>query len=153
MGRVEYDWWLSDEAKTGARKEGAATVAKVVSPFAERATFLREGSEVAPGLVAREAFGHSPGHLVLELTAGDAKLWLTADTANHYVASLQRPDWRVRFDQDAEMAKASRRRVFDRIAETRAPFIGYHMPFPGIGFAEKTGQGYRFVPLTYQLDV
>ena len=45
-------------------------------------------------------------------------------------------------------------RVFDQIAEERIPFIGYHMPFPAIGYAEKLdGGGYRFIPETYQLDV
>ena len=52
------------------------------------------------------------------------------------------------------MASATRKRVFDRIAAERIPFIGYHMPFPAIGYAEKLeGGGYRFVPMSYQLAV
>ncbi|GGE14974.1 MBL fold metallo-hydrolase [Aureimonas endophytica] len=153
MGRVEYDFWTSEEAKNGERRDNAALVAKNVAPLAADALILAEGTEVVPGIVAHEAFGHSPGHLVFEIGSGDDALWLTADTANHYVASLQRPDWRVRFDQDPERATATRRRVFDGLAASRRPFIGYHMPFPGIGFVEKAGEGYRFVPLTYQLDV
>nr|WP_235919011.1 MBL fold metallo-hydrolase [Aureimonas psammosilenae] len=152
-GQVEYDWWTSDEAKNGERKDGAALVGKNVVPLKDRMTFLKEGDEVAPGITAQEAFGHSPGHMVFEVKSGDKVLWLTADSANHYVASLQKPGWKVRFDQDSAKAEASRRRVFDRVAQARAPFIGYHMPFPGIGFVEKTGDGYRFVPLTYQLDI
>jgi glyoxylase-like metal-dependent hydrolase (beta-lactamase superfamily II) len=83
-----------------------------------------------------EAFGHTPGHLIFEVASGDRRLWLTADTANHFVASLQKPDWEVRFDQDKDAAAATRKRVFDQIAEERIPFIGYHMPFPAIGYAE-----------------
>jgi hypothetical protein len=33
------------------------------------------------------------------------------------------------------------------------PFIGYHMPFPSVGYVEKMGEGYRFIPETYQLDL
>lgn len=153
MSRVEYDFWTSRTAKDGPRADNARLVQKNVVPLEDRTAFLKEGDEATPGIVAHEAFGHSPGHLVFELTSAGKSLWLVADTANHYVASLQRPDWRVKFDQDPAMATAARKRVFDRVAASRAPFVGYHMPFPGIGFAEKTEKGYRFVPLTYQLDV
>ena len=78
---------------------------------------------------------------------------LTADTANHYVLSLQRPAWEVRFDMDKATAAATRKRVFDMIATDRLAFLGYHMPFPAIGFAEKAGEGFRFVPVSYQFDM
>ncbi|MGL4404265.1 MAG: MBL fold metallo-hydrolase, partial [Notoacmeibacter sp.] len=81
------------------------------------------------------------------------QLVLTADTANHFVLSLQRPDWEVRFDMDKAAAAASRKSVFDMIATDRLPFVGYHMPFPAVGYVEKAAEGYRFVPETYQLDI
>lgn len=152
-GQVEFDFWTSAEAKAGPRADNAKLVEANVVPLKDKTRFIAEGAEVAPGITAHEAFGHSPGHMIFELVSGDQTLWLTADTANHFVASLQRPDWEVRFDMDKAAAIATRRRVFDRIAEERVPFLGYHMPFPGIGYAQKTGEGYRFVPLSYQLDV
>lgn len=152
-GRTEYEWWTSDEAKNGDRKDGAALVAKNVVPLRDKLTLLDEGSEAAPGIVAREAFGHTQGHMIFEMDFGGTRLWHLADTSNHYVASLQRPDWRVRFDHLPEQATATRRRVLGMVADRREPFLGYHMPFPGIGFAEKTGEGFRFVPLAYQFDV
>ncbi|WP_162733670.1 hypothetical protein [Rhizobiales bacterium] len=54
---------------------------------------------------------------------------------------------------DKTKAAETRRRVFDMIASERLPFIGYHMPFPAVGFVEKQGEGYRFVPVSYQLDI
>lgn len=39
------------------------------------------------------------------------------------------------------------------IATDRLPFIGYHMPFPSVGFVESQDQGYRFVPASYQFDI
>jgi glyoxylase-like metal-dependent hydrolase (beta-lactamase superfamily II) len=152
-GRTEYEWWTSDEARSGDRKDGAALVERTVVPLRDRMTFLGEGDEAMPGIVAHEAFGHTQGHMIFEMRFGDRTLWHLADTANHYVASMQRPDWRVRFDHLPEMATTTRRRVFDMVAASRAPFLGYHMPFPGIGFAEKAGEGYRFVPASYQFDV
>ena len=151
-GQVEYDWWTSDEAKSGDRAQGAALVERMVVPLRDQMTLVGEGDEVVPGITAIEAFGHSPGHLIFEIASGDRRLWLTADTANHFVASLQKPEWEVSFDQDKAMATETRKRVFDQIAEERIPFIGFHMPFPAIGYAQKLEDGgYRFIPLSYQL--
>jgi hypothetical protein len=37
------------------------------------------------------------------------------------------------------------------LAADGIPFVGYHMPWPGIGYVEKTGAGYRYRPTSYQL--
>lgn len=153
FGETEYAFW-SDDARMGTPAEGGhESVKKLIVPLADNATFVKEGSEVAPGITVMEAFGHTPGHLVFMLESGGEKLLLTADTANHYVLSLQRPDWHVRFDMDKEMAAASRRKVFDMVAAEKIPFLGYHMPFPAVGFVEKTDEGYVFTPKTYQFRV
>ena len=54
---------------------------------------------------------------------------------------------------DKAKAAASRKKVFDMVATDRLPFVGYHMPFPAVGFIEKFDQGYRFVPETYQFEI
>lgn len=153
IGEAEYAFW-KDPARVGTPAEGGHKgVLEKVVPLAEKATFIGDGADVAPGISAMAAFGHSPGHMVFRLESDGKAMMLTADTANHYVLSLQRPDWEVRFDMDKATAAASRRRVFDMIASERLPFIGYHMPFPAVGFVEAQGQGYRFVPASYQLDI
>ena len=30
---------------------------------------------------------------------------------------------------------------------------GYHMPFPGLGFVEQSSHAYRWVPVSYQLNL
>ena len=153
MGDVEYAFW-KDPARVGTPAEnGHKAVLEKVVPLAEKTTFIGDGAEVVPGIAAVAAFGHSPGHMVFRLDSGGKAMMLTADTANHYVLSLQRPDWEVRFDMAKTKAAETRRRVFDMIASERLPFIGYHMPFPAVGFVEKQGEGYRFVPVSYQLDI
>jgi glyoxylase-like metal-dependent hydrolase (beta-lactamase superfamily II) len=91
--------------------------------------------------------------MIFRVESEGKALILTADTANHFVLSLQRPDWEVRFDMDKGQAAATRKKVFDMIATDKLAFLGYHMPFPAAGFVEKAGEGYRFVPLSYQFDL
>lgn len=122
-------------------------------PLAEKMTFLEPGDAVISGIEAVAAYGHTPGHLAFHLESEGARMMLTADVANHYVASLQKPEWHVRYDMDKEAAAAARREVFGMVAADRIPFVGYHMPFPAVGYVEAIDGGFRFMPETYQLDL
>jgi len=141
-GRVEFDHWA------GAENEGFEAN---VRPMAERMSFVEDGQDVVTGVTAMAAFGHTPGHMVYRIESEGAGLVLFADLANHPVWSLARPDWEVRFDADKEAAAASRRRVLDMIATERLPAIGYHMPFPAMGYVAPRGDGFQWVPESGQL--
>lgn len=150
-GRAEYDFWTAEERSSGPTEGNARAVQANVVPLAEAMTFIEDGGEVVPGVTAMLAAGHTPGHMIFAIEFDGRRLVLTADTANHYVASLRRPEWHVRFDMDKDEAARSRIRVFDMLAADRVPFIGYHMPFPAAGYVEKLDVGYRFVPVSYQM--
>ena len=141
-GAAEFDHWA------GAENEGFEGK---IRPFAERFTFVEDGAAIAPGVTAMAAFGHTPGHMTYMLESDGAQLLIVADLANHYVWSLGYPDWEVRFDMDKAAAAATRRRVLGMLAADRIPMIGYHMPFPATGFVEARGDGFRYVPVSYQL--
>lgn len=147
MGAVEYNFWSAMDA--GNRV--GDLVAKNVTPLAEKASFIDDGARVASGITALASFGHTPGHMCFVLESGGQQLVLTADLANHYVWSFANPDWIVSFDTDKAAATASRRRVLGMLAADKMPMIGYHMPFPAAGFVETRGEGFRYVPVSYQL--
>jgi glyoxylase-like metal-dependent hydrolase (beta-lactamase superfamily II) len=151
--RVEYDFWSPEDRLSGPTEGVARLVQANVVPLAERTTFIGEGDAVVSGIEAIAAFGHTPGHTVFHIESAGQRLVLSADTANHFVASLQRPDWYVSFDMDKEQAVATRKRIFDMIAADRIPFTGYHMPFPAVGYVEKQDRGYRYVPASYQFSL
>lgn len=151
--KVEYDFWTSDKRQGTPQEGNAKLVNENVVPLTEKMTFVADGDQVVPGITAVAAHGHSPGHTAYLLESRNRQLMLTADTANHYVASLQRPDWHVVFDIDKKAAAASRQQIFGRIADAGMPFIGHHMPFPSIGYIERAGDGFRYVPASYQFDI
>lgn len=152
-GEIEYAFW-TDKARDGTPAEGGqkAVLANIV-PFAEKMTFLKDGDQIVSGMTAMLAPGHTPGHLVFHLESDGKQLVMTGDTANHYILSVGRPDWEVRFDADKTQAAKTRRRIFDMIAADRIPFLGFHMPFPAVGFVEKQPEGFRYIPKTYQLEI
>jgi glyoxylase-like metal-dependent hydrolase (beta-lactamase superfamily II) len=144
---AEYDFW----SKMEAGNRVGDLVAQKVTPMAEKMSFIEDGGSVASGITAMAAFGHTPGHMTYMLDSGGQQLVLTADLANHYVWSFAHPEWEVRFDMDKAAATASRRKVMEMLAGDRIPMIGYHMPFPAAGFVETRGEGFRFVPVSYQM--
>jgi glyoxylase-like metal-dependent hydrolase (beta-lactamase superfamily II) len=141
-GSVEHNHW------SGAGNEGFETN---VAPMNDQMSFIGGGDTVASGVTAMEAFGHTPGHMAFMLESEGERLALIADAANHYVWSVGHPDWEVRFDMDKEAAAATRRELFGMLAADRVPFVGYHMPFPAMGFVEAQGDGFRYVPVSYQM--
>ena len=146
-GSTEYNFWTG----AGSENRVGQMVASKVVPLAEKMTFVDPGASIAPGITAVDAFGHTPGHMGYMLESGGRQFFLAADLANHYVWSLAHPDWEVRFDADKTAAAASRRRVLGMLAADRVPMIGYHMPFPGVGFVEAKDSGFRWVAHSYQL--
>jgi glyoxylase-like metal-dependent hydrolase (beta-lactamase superfamily II) len=153
IGETEYQFWSAPERMSGPTEGSAKLVAANLTPFKDKMTFLKNDGEVVTGLRAVEAPGHTPGHMAFHLESEGKRLLIGGDFCNHYVLSLQRPDWEVKFDADKATAAATRKKVLDMLAADRIPFTSYHMPFPSVGFVEKGGEGYRFVPASYQLTL
>ena len=61
------------------------------------------------------------------------------------MASFAHPEWCFGFDAIADLAIANRRKLFDRAANEKVKLIGYHWPYPGVGFAERRDGAYRYV--------
>jgi len=150
---AEYNFWSPEDKLTGPTERVAKLTQSNVVPLAEKMSFIKDGGDVASGITAVDASGHTPGHTAYHLESAGKRLMITADTANHYIVSLERPDWHVRFDMDKEAAVASRKKLFGMIAADRIPFTGYHMPFPAVGYVEEISGGFRYVPASYQLDL
>ncbi|WP_245624205.1 MBL fold metallo-hydrolase, partial [Jannaschia donghaensis] len=141
-GQKEYDYW-SENANDGFNAN--------VKPLSEQFSFIEDGADVAPGVTSQAMFGHTPGMLGFMLSSGDKSMLITTDMTNHYVWSLAHPDWEVRFDMDKEAAAATRRRVLEMLASEKMPMLGYHMPFPAMGYVDTREDGFRWVPESYQL--
>jgi glyoxylase-like metal-dependent hydrolase (beta-lactamase superfamily II) len=154
FGAAEFDFWNKGENVREARKFNRELYVKIVVPLANRATMIKPGDEVVPGIRAVDAFGHSPGMLAFSIESAGKTMINWADTAGHYVVSLQRPDLHLDVDDDKEKAAATRKRIFDMAATEGLLVAGFHMmPFPGLGYVERAGSAYRWVPHSYQVNI
>ena len=153
FGAVDFDFWKKGENVREARKFNRELYVKICLPVADRATFIKPGDEVVSGIRAVDAYGHSPGLLAFHIESEGKRLLNWADTCNHYVVAIQRPDLHLDVDDEKDKAVATRKRILDMVASERLMVAGFHMPFPGLGWIEKTGGAYRWVPHSYQLNL
>jgi len=155
IGETEFAFWAAPERLSAAPDSLEHATAQVfagnLAPFADRVTRVRPGAEIVPGIHAVEAFGHTPGHLAFHVESGGKRLLVWGDCAHHEVASLAHPEWHALFDMDKTQGAATRKRIYDMAATDRIPVVGYHTSFPSVGYVERQGSAYRWLPLTYQL--
>lgn len=156
VGAKEFDFWKGDTALAAPKESNeyrtAVMFRSCLQPLADRARFVEPDGEVAPGIRAVEAYGHTPGHLAFHIESEGKRLLAWGDCAHHEVASLAHPEWHALFDQDKAGGVAARKRIYDMAATERVAVAGYHTSFPSIGYVERRGDAYRWLPVTYQLD-
>lgn len=148
MSEVEWAFWSSPDvfSKLPADREAfAAGAQRIMKAIAEKTTRIKPGQEVAPGILAIDTAGHTPGHLAFEIAGGGKSLVVLGDAITHKALSFRHPEWKSAADTDADLGAATRRKLLDRLVADKTPFIGYHLPTPGLGRAEKDGNAYRFV--------
>lgn len=152
FGVTEFDYWNAGKDIPERRQKNRELFMRVAAPLAQKASMIAPGQSVVSGIEAVDAFGHSPGMLAFHIESEGKRLLLWADVTNHFVLSLMKPEWHVLFDHDKAKAVATRKRILDSVATDGIPAIGYHMPFPAVGFVERSGDSFRWVPASYQLN-
>ena len=145
----EWAYWMDDgamsRAPAGRMQELFRNNRRVFDALGRKVTPYAWDAEVVPGLTALGTPGHTPGHTSFTLASGGRSLFIQSDVTNVPVLFARHPGWHAAFDQDPELAEATRRTVYDRVAAERSLLQGFHYPFPAMGHLEKTTDGFREV--------
>ena len=147
IGAAEWDFWMDPDYLTtmpSVLHEFAQGTRRDLGAVKDRVVMLKHGDDVVTGFRALDTPGHTPGHLSFEL-AGREGLIIAADVATNQIVSFEHPNWRQGFDTIPEAAIASRKSLLDRAAADQTKLLGYHWNYPGIGYVERRGSGFRFV--------
>jgi hypothetical protein len=84
------------------------------------------------------------------VASGNSKVLIQADiTAGVATLFLRNPDWQFLFDTDKPLAVQTRRKIYDMAAAEKMVVQGYHFPFPAIAHVEKSGNGFRLIPVPW----
>jgi glyoxylase-like metal-dependent hydrolase (beta-lactamase superfamily II) len=107
--------------------------------------------EVAPdadlddGMRLEPTPGHTPGHVSLWLESDGEHALITGDFLHHPVQCAV-PDWAEVGDEDADLARETRRRLLRTAAESGALVIGTHFPARPAGRVVADAVAWRFLP-------
>jgi glyoxylase-like metal-dependent hydrolase (beta-lactamase superfamily II) len=143
---AEWAYFMDDAEmgkQTSERMKGVFTgLRRVFDAFGRKVTQYEPNKEIAPGITSMATYGHTPGHNSFIIASGNDKLFVQGDVT-HTPLFVRNPGWHIMFDQDANMAEATRRKVYDMLAADRMMVQGFHYPFPARAYIEKTSAGYR----------
>ncbi len=148
----EWKFFIDDgemSRQSSDRMKGVfANFRRVFDALGRKVTQYEAGKEVVSGITAVATHGHTPGHMSHIVASGNSKVYVQADVTNLPIF-VRNPDWHLMFDQDAQMAEATRRKVYDMLVAEKMMVQGFHYPFPGLAYIEKAGNGYREIPVPW----
>lgn len=105
------------------------------------------GAEILDGIRFLPTFGHSIGHMAIEICSRGETALFSGDVM-HSAVQVHRPDWNSMFCLDQEQARASRQRLLARAADTGATVFAAHFAETSAGTVrriDKDGFQWRYV--------
>lgn len=150
VNRKDADYWLSATARQSApdaskRNFDAATVSLTPYQQAKKLALFDGETELGNGIVARPAYGHTPGHTMYDVSSDGQRILLWGDIVHVAAVQFPYPDVAIGFDSDKDEARLEHWRMFSELAKSGQMIGGAHLPFPGIGHIRDAGSsGYVF---------
>jgi len=148
MHATEWDYWRAEhtiDKLPEARKSFAVGAQNRMELFEDQINLFQYGDEVLSGIEAVDTAGHTPGHTSFALHSGSESVMVLGDAILHPVLSFQKYDWPAGGDQDRAAALATRKKLLDRLVADKMRMLGFHLPHPGLGYAERSEMAYRYV--------
>ena len=95
------------------------------------------------GVWMEPATGHTPGHVTIHVKGGGQESIMSGDIVHHPILFLE-PGLINLGDFDPAMASETRRKLFERCADTSTTLLTMHFPSPTAGRLTSCAHGFRF---------
>jgi glyoxylase-like metal-dependent hydrolase (beta-lactamase superfamily II) len=154
----EHQFWMDDgqmSRATKGRMEGLFANNRRVfkGEVMKRLRTYESDKDVLPGITAVATPGHSWAHTSHVVASGSSKVFVQADVTHVPFLFARNPGWHAFYDQDGPKAEATRRRIYDMLSAEKMLVQGFHYPFPSLAHVEKTGTGYREIPVPWSTAI
>jgi glyoxylase-like metal-dependent hydrolase (beta-lactamase superfamily II) len=144
FAQAEFEYWKGHPSAE-IEDDHAGFADSVLPVFAAGlADLVPTNHTVAPGVTLIPTPGHTPAHVSVLVSDGDEAAVITGD-AMHHPCQIAYPDWETISDTNKEVARASRRALLERFADTQTLIIGSHFALPTAGRLRRDGAAYRLV--------
>ena len=127
--RKDWDYWTDPVVMQNAQH-----VATQVLPLADLNVLdlIEDEYEVTDELTTVPTPGHTPGHISIVVSSAGEQAYILGDVA-HHIAQAHYTDWCPIFDSDADLARATRHAVLDKLESEGTLVSAGHFPDPGFG--------------------
>ena len=133
----EFAWWMEGDVKIPEGKpffkdlfEGGRAAFK---PYIDgkRVQTFKDGAEIAPGVTAVTAPGHTVGHTMMRVTSGNDQLLIWTDIVHSTALQFPEPErWQSPTISIRRQAIATRKKVMDMAATDRVDDRGHAYRIP-----------------------
>src|SRR5206468_1307297 len=139
MLRAEWEYWMSDrpiaappsdEAREARMRAAARTNLSAVQAQLD---LVDPEIEILEGISTVPAFGHTPGHMALDIASNGERLLFAGDAIIDPI-DVEHPESVSVFDHQLEYVMATRLRLLDKAAREKALVSTSHCPFPGLAY-------------------
>lgn len=156
VAQKEWDYWISADpsaVEAEALRHHLELLVKearrAFSAIEDQVTLVQGSEEVVPGIRFEPTFGHTPGHVLVSISAGDQTVYNISDVVVDPLF-LEYPEWAPAIDMDAGQADKTRRRFYAQAAEEKALVFAHHLgPFPNLGRIVTKGDTWQWQPLEH----
>ena len=154
VAQEEWDYWMSADPST-VQAEALRHHLELLLREARRAfhairdqvTVVPGGQEIVPGIRFEPAHGHTPGHAMVSISAGDETAYNISDVVVDPLF-VEHPEWAPAIDMDAGQADTARRHFFAQAAREHALVFAHHLgPFPNLGHIVERGEAWQWQPI------
>ena len=154
LAEQEKAYWVPAGGTAGIpadQRQRYELAAQSLAPYGNKVKTFRPGElggklqEILPGIAPIAAFGHTPGHFVVQVQSEGKNLLILGDLMHVRYIQFARPDINMTYDMDAAASREMRKRIFDYAAKNKIPITGMHIVSPAFGLLEPLGDGgYNF---------
>lgn len=152
VAAAEVDFWAAPDFTHAVMPPGfpdalRSTAKRFVTEYRDQLRPFDDMNEVAPGVVAHQTGGHTPGHSVVRIASANERLTFAGDAV--FTVGFEHPDWHNGFEHDPEEAERVRLQLLRELAATGELLVATHLPFPSLGRVARAGDAFRWVPMAW----
>jgi glyoxylase-like metal-dependent hydrolase (beta-lactamase superfamily II) len=142
FSKPESDYWLDPAS------ERSELMKKIAVAYEGRYRTFSFGDTLAPGIVAVDASGHTPGHTAFLAGLGKEKVLIAGDFLHAAALQFPHPEECAKFDMDRVKSVEMRKNLIQMSIDNNWYIAGIHIPMPGMSHvAKRDGGGYQLVHL------
>lgn len=132
LSESEWEYWVGKPESTELQTMLYQFSRERLVPVRDRFDLVKGDVEVLPGIKLVAAPGHTPGHIMVDISSDGERLLCIGDII-HRQLEFENPELLIAIDIVPEQAIEKRAQVFSDVAKSGVLVYACHFPFPGLG--------------------